>query len=110
MRPRSAVIVMVVALAARHASAEGEIKLEVELGKTVEREVASSRGWFCDDPSLLTADVVTRDDHNVWIVTGAKLGATTCRVGTDPLRFAYVFEVRVVPKKPTGKPAGAAKG
>ncbi len=81
------------------ALAEGEVRLSVELGKRVEVNVGYARGWFCDDPSLIQADLVTRDDHNVWIVTGAKLGQTMCRVGTDAYAPAYVFDLHVVPAK-----------
>ena len=78
----------------------GEIpRLDVELGKSVEQNVQSARGWMCDDPSLITADLVTRDNRNVWILKGVKLGHTLCRVGTDPLGLHYVFDVHVVPKK-----------
>ena len=69
-------------------------KLEVEVGKTVEREVGVLRGYFCDDPSLITATVVTRGDTNVWVVTGAKVGTTQCRVG-DVTRPALLFDVVV---------------
>src|SRR5437016_6484620 len=82
------------------AQADGAPRLEVEIGKTVEAPVAIATGWFCDDPSLVSADLVTRGDHNVWVVTGAKVGTTVCRVGTDPSRPHFVFEVHVVPPKP----------
>lgn len=76
------------------------LPLEVELGKTVQVDVAVAIGWFCDDPSLISAELVTRGDRNVWIVTGAKLGATQCRVGTDLHRVHYVFDLRVIKAKP----------
>jgi|HubBroStandDraft_6_1064221.scaffolds.fasta_scaffold53094_3 hypothetical protein len=69
-------------------------KLEVEVGKTVERDVGVLRGYFCDDPSLITADLVTHNDVNVWVVTGVKVGSTQCRVG-DHTRPALVFDVVV---------------
>jgi hypothetical protein len=81
------------------ARAEGEIPLEVELGKVVEVKVSSARGWFCDDPSLVQAELVTRNDTNVWRVGGAKLGTTTCRVGINPGLLHYVFAVTVVEPK-----------
>jgi len=82
------------------ALADGEIKLEVQLGKKVTRDVGYARGWFCDDPSLVQADIYTKDDRNYWTVTGAKLGTTNCRVGTLPnTPVYYVFEVHVVPAK-----------
>ena len=71
-------------------------RVEVVVGKTVEKNVGYARGgWFCDDPTLLTAELVTRDDTNYWIATGVKPGTTTCRVGVDPHRPAVVFVVRV---------------
>ena len=92
---------MVVAFAvlalASAASADG-IRLDVELEAQVERNVGIATGWFCDDSSLVAASLVTRGDHNVWIVRGAKLGTTQCRVGTDPTRPFTVFEVHVVPR------------
>lgn len=78
------------------AQAQGE-PLVVEVGKTVERNVAYARGWSCDDPSLVQAEVVTRGDHNVWVVTGRNTGATVCRIGSDPYAISYVFSIRVIP-------------
>jgi hypothetical protein len=85
-------------LAAGVARADGK-RVDVELAKTIEIKVDYARGWLCDDASLVKADVVTRDDVNFWVVTGAKLGATTCRVGTDPSLPSYVFDVHVVPAR-----------
>ena len=82
------------------ALADGEIRLDVELGKKLEVDVGIARGWMCDDPSLVTAELVTRDDRNIWIVSGAKLGHTLCRVGTDPsLPRYYLFDLHVVEPK-----------
>jgi hypothetical protein len=101
-RASGCAVVMVAVLAtAAVARADGEVPLEVELGNTVELKVYSARGWFCDDPTLVQAELVTRDDTNVWRVSGAKLGSTLCRVGTNPALLHYVFAVKVVePKKP----------
>jgi hypothetical protein len=85
-------------LFAATAYAQGNL-VDVEVGQTVERDVGIAIGWFCDDPSLVNAGMVTRGDHNVWIVQGVKSGATHCRVGTDYTRPYIVFEVRVVPPK-----------
>ena len=82
------------------AVADGEIKLEVPLGKKLVRDVGYARGWFCDDPSLVAAEIYTKDDRNYWAVTGVKVGTTNCRVGTQPYTpVYYVFEVHVVDKK-----------
>ncbi len=86
-------------LLAATASADDVPRLDVEVGATVERNVHVARGFMCDDPSLVSAQVVTRDDHNVWIVKGVKVGETMCRVGVDKLAVSYVFDVRVVPAR-----------
>lgn len=83
-----------------------ELPLVVELGKTVERKVGYARGWSCDDPALVTAELATRNNQNVWIVTGQKTGSTMCRVGTDPYGVSYVFSVRVVPRAGVPKSRG----
>jgi hypothetical protein len=95
---RSIVLALLVCVVAR-ADADDIPRLDVELGATVEKNVMYARGFMCDDPSLVTAEMVTRDDHNVWIVKGAKLGETLCRVGLDRLRVYYVFDVHVIPKR-----------
>ena len=77
--------------------------LTVEVGKTVVRNVGMAAGWFCDDPSLVNASIVTRGDVNYWSVTGLKVGATQCRVGTELGRPSFVFDVTVKaapPKRP----------
>ena len=88
-----------VLLIAATARADEINRVDVEVGGTIEQNVAYARGWMCDDPSLITADMVTRDDHNVWIVKGVKVGHTQCRVGLDRLRVYYVFDVHVVAKR-----------
>ena len=92
-------LALLVLLAASLAHADGEPRLEVEMGRTYEIDVGMARGWMCDDPSLISADLVTRGERNIWIVKGAKLGATLCRVGTDPALVHYVYAVQVVPAK-----------
>jgi hypothetical protein len=81
-------------------------RLDVAVGKTVEQNVGYTRGgWFCDDQTLITADLVTRGDTNYWIVTGVKAGSTQCRVGHDAQRPYIVFDVVVSPPPPPPKPA-----
>src|SRR6202012_5426783 len=94
MRGAVVLVVLVVGLAAIASADPAPNRIEVELGKTVERNVGVLRGYFCDDPSLITADLVTRGQTNVWVVTGAKVGTTQCRVG-DHTRPALVFDVVV---------------
>jgi hypothetical protein len=88
-------------LSAVVAYADGN-RLDLEISKTVERDVAIATGWFCDDPTLVSAELVTRGERNVWVVRGVKVGTTQCRVGTDPSRPVFVYEVHVLPaKKPS---------
>jgi hypothetical protein len=93
-----ALLLLVAATAHAETPAVETPRVDIEVGATVEKNVSYARGWMCDDPSLLTAEMVTRDDHNVWIAKGVKLGHTLCRVGLDHQRVYYVFDVHVVPK------------
>lgn len=79
------------------ALADGALAISVEVGTTIERPVANANGWFCDDPSLIDAAIVTRDDVNYWIATGKRPGRTLCRVGTDVTRASFVFDLTVRP-------------
>ena len=69
--------------------------LTVEVGAKVRRPVDNAIGWFCDDPTLLHAHIVTEGQDNYWVVEGVKAGSTQCRVGTDPSRATFVFDVTV---------------
>ena len=69
-------------------------RIEVEVGKTVEKSVGTLRTYFCDNPSLISAQLVTRGGANVWVITGVKPGTTQCRVG-ESFRPALVFDVVV---------------
>jgi hypothetical protein len=76
--------------------ADGVGRVELEVGETAELEVGNALGWFCDDPSLVGAEIVLGDGYNTWVVTGANVGTTHCRVGTTVGRASYLFEVEVV--------------
>jgi hypothetical protein len=91
------VAAIAVLLAVAGARAGDAPRLDVPLGKTIEVDASALRGWMCDDPTLVRAELVTRGDHNVWRVTGAKLGTTACRIGTAPYGPHVVYEVHVVP-------------
>ena len=98
-----AIVVLVAATA--HADAPPPNHIDVVVGKMVERDVGYARGWFCDDTTLVTCDLVTRDDRNYFQVTGVKAGKTQCRVGTDPNLPYVVFDVAVTdPPKPKPQP------
>lgn len=71
------------------------LAIEIEVGETVQLGVGNAIGWFCDDPSLVAAAIVTERGLNYWIVEGARVGTTTCRVGTDPSRASYVFTITI---------------
>ena len=94
---------MLLVLLAATAHADDSPKITLEVGKTTERDVAIATGWFCDDASLVHADMITRGDHNIWVITGVKEGETQCRIGTDPARPHYVFDVLVIAKRARGK-------
>jgi hypothetical protein len=92
---------ILLALACDIAGAGDGAPVTVEVGKRVQRNVANANGWFCDDASLVEASIVTHDEVNYWVVTGVKVGGTQCRVGTDPTRASFVFDVTV--KAPRSK-------
>ena len=78
-------------------------RVDVEVGKTVEHAVGYYRyRWFCDDPSLITGDLITRGDTNYFVITGVKAGSTQCRVGTEREGFT-VMNVYVADAKPPAK-------
>lgn len=70
-------------------------RIELEVGETVTLEVGNALGWFCDEPSLVSAQIVFEDGYNTWVVTGVNAGTTQCRVGTTVGRASYLFEVAV---------------
>ena len=95
-------IALLVAAGAHSVAADDERppRIEVEVGKTIERDVGPSRGLLCDDLSIMKVDLVTRGDTNYLVVTGEKIGATQCRVGTERYKPGRVYDVFVVaPKK-----------
>lgn len=104
---RCSTIVVAGWLVAMATAGAQESALVIELGKTVERNVGYARGWACDDPDLVTADLATRGDHNVWVATGKRLGSTLCRIGTDPYGVSHVFNVRVVARAGAGTGRGS---
>ncbi|MEO8841396.1 MAG: hypothetical protein ABI591_32170 [Kofleriaceae bacterium] len=76
-------------------------KVKLAVGQTVEVAVGYYRGfWGCDDGTLVTADIVTKNDTNYWVVTGAKAGSTQCRVGLEQLGGFTVFDVYVTAPPP----------
>jgi hypothetical protein len=98
--------VVLAALAARAVRADepppiyDALALEVAVGQTVSRDVGFALGLRCDDLSI--ADIELRagsPQSNVFVVTGVRPGATTCRVGTTPNRPTYLYQIRVVPSR-----------
>lgn len=94
--------VVVAALAANAVRAEepiyDAIPLEVAVGQTVSREVGFALGLRCDDLSIAEVELRTGTPQtNVFVVTGVRPGATTCRVGTTPNRPTFLYQIRVVP-------------
>jgi hypothetical protein len=84
---------------------DGVIAISIEAGQKVKKPVGNANGWFCDVPALVKADIVTEGETNYWVVEGRQMGRTTCRVGTDPTRAVFIFDITVTrPTKPTSKP------
>lgn len=71
--------------------------VEVTVGQTLVVDVGNAIGWYCDNPQLVIVQMVSREDHNEWIVTGAVEGSTLCRVGMNPGLPNFLLEVHVVP-------------
>lgn len=89
---------MIVALCAAPAvHGDGLGRVELRVGETIELDVGNALGWFCDAPSLVSAEIVAYEGFNAWVVTGASEGATQCRVGTTVGRASYLFDVVVRP-------------
>jgi hypothetical protein len=76
-------------------------RLVVRVDEVVEADVDYKIGFACDDVAILRAWMVTRAEHNWFIVEGVAAGRTWCRVGTDPNLPSYLFEVIVEPKRPS---------
>jgi hypothetical protein len=94
--PRIVAVLAVVAVVGASSPSRGEgFVMTVEVGKKVQRPVDNAIGWFCDDPTLIAASMATQGDTNYWVVEGVKVGMTQCRVGTDPSRASFVFDVTV---------------
>ncbi len=83
-------------------------KVTVAVGQRVEHNVGIRRGgWMCDDPALLTGDIITRGDSNFFVITGVKEGATQCRVGLEREGGVVVLDVYI--KAGDAKPARKVK-
>jgi hypothetical protein len=83
------------------ALADAPPRLEVAVGKTIEREVGIAIGYRCDEPTAIV-DITMRQKAeyvNVATITGKKAGTTTCRFGLDPMSYSVVYEIRVAPKR-----------
>jgi hypothetical protein len=92
----SVLALLLSASASAHAQAA---RVDVAIGETVTVAAGNAIGWFCDDPWLLDATLVTRANSNEWLVTGQTVGTTQCRIGTELGRASFVVEVHVTPKR-----------
>jgi hypothetical protein len=87
-------------LVAATAYADDGVRREmIAVGQAIERDVGYAIGVMCDH-DVVAAEMTTRDDRNYVVFRGQRAGKTTCRVGTDPNRVSFVFEITVVPKRP----------
>lgn len=91
-----AVVIAVLAGAVAAAHADEPPRIEIAVGQTAEREVGFALGLLCDDLSIVRAELGpgTRDS-NLFRVTGLVPGTTSCRVGTEPSRPSFVFQIHV---------------
>lgn len=99
MRSLLVIAVSLVASVRIAASQVSTRKLVVSVGQTREVDVDYKIGVQCDDLQILKPSIVTRGDHNWFVVEGVASGKTQCRVGTDPLRPSYLFDVVVEPPR-----------
>jgi hypothetical protein len=76
-------------------------RLVVRVGEVAEADVGYKIGYACDDATILRAWVVTRGEHNWFVVQGVAAGMTWCRVGINPLLPSYLFQVIVEPARPS---------
>jgi hypothetical protein len=85
------------AVVAASPPAAGEpTQIHVAVGDTVERDVGFALGLLCDDLTVIQAELRPgTPESNVFRVTGVQPGDTRCRVGTDPSRPSFVFEIHV---------------
>ena len=75
-------------------------RIELHIGDTAQREVGIAVGYQCDDPALVKIEMRTKSEQvNAFVVTGLQAGVTRCRVGTDPHRPSFVYEIRVLPRR-----------
>lgn len=75
------------------------MRVQLEVGQSVALDVENAIGWFCDDPSLVAAEMVALGTHNDWVVTGVKVGRTQCRVGTELGRATLMVDLEVLPQR-----------
>lgn len=89
---------LAIVLAAPLPAQTGVLKLEVEVGKTVETDVGIQVGMICDDLKIVRPEMKQKGAGNVFAVTGLAEGTTLCRVGDPAQGRSLLFEIRVTPK------------
>lgn len=109
-----AAAVVGIALASTQMAADERMEVILAVGETVELDVGYARGFICDDPTIVYAELRSKaSDANELILTGMAPGATLCRAGLDVSERSYLFDVTVVqppppnprgPKTPPGPP------
>lgn len=82
---------------------EERIKVTITVGETREIEVGFARMHYCDDTSIVEAEMRDKtSETNVFVVKGLKAGTTECRVGLDAAdgRPSFLYSITVA-KRPT---------
>nr|HEX4315936.1 hypothetical protein [Kofleriaceae bacterium] len=92
-------LVVLLLLVATRAAADGNPRIDVTVGQTVQVDVGVRRGLICDDLQIITPDLRTLGTHNYLVITGNAPGATQCRVGTEPGMVGILYDVVVAKKK-----------
>ena len=89
---------MLLAITAAAYADDGVRRETITVGQAIERDVGYAIGVICDH-DVVAAEMTTRGDKNYVVFRGRRAGKTTCRVGTDPNRVSFVFEIAVVAKR-----------
>ena len=96
MNSRPIVLTVSLLWAAAALAEDGVPELTVGVGKTVSTSVGLAMGVVCDDLTLISVSMATKDKNdNQLVITGLKEGKTLCRVGNDQQGAKRFVAVRV---------------
>ena len=90
------------------ADPEGTVRVEVEVGQSVDALARASARVVCDDPEVVGPELA-EDGGTSFVLRGLKPGETLCGVRQAGEVPGGLYRVKVVPKKPKGQKKGAPK-